>query len=362
MRGFVGTSFSFSPETAVAEVTKGLKNADLLILTAPYKILEDVAALIHEKYPHIPMIGTSGNYETSNGINYTGVSLVALAGVNVSAGIIKNIKTTPISSIMDFEKDAKYIEAGNENTICMEFITGSEEKTLSSMSSVLRNYGINLVGGSAHDVPRGAKQYIVFNGRVYDYACAYAFIKNPTGKIKVYSENIYEKLSKHTHYATLVDPNTKSLFQIDGKVAFELYAEETGTTREELVENMLRNPLGRAIGEDIYISTTTALDINGVMFNGKALYENDSIYVMKLGNYKSKHKEFLENIFETTGRISFVYGFDSVSRLKLFDELDYTDTYIKTMSKLGTFACHIGTGQQINTQHVNQTLVCAVFE
>lgn len=362
MRGFVGTSFSAKPDIAIEEATKGLKNADLLILTAPYNIIGEAADILSSKYPHIPMIGTSGNCETRNGLNYTGISVVALAGVSVSAGIIRNIKTAPITSINDFEADAKRIEAGKSNTICMEFVTGNEEKTMSTMSSVLRHYGIGLVGGSAHGVPLGSKHLVVFNGKAYERTCVYAFIKNNAGRIRIYTENIYDKLSRHTHYATLVDPNTKSLFQIDGKVAFELYAEETGTTREELVENMLRNPLGRAIGENIYLSTTNALDINGVMFNGKALYENDSIYVMRLGDYQNKHREYIDGIIETNERISFVYGFDSINRIKLFDELGFTDEYIKSMSRLGSFACHVGTGQQVNTQHVNQTLVCAVFE
>lgn len=362
MRGFVGTSFSSSAGSAIDEATKGLLNADLLILTAPYKMLEETAALLSEKYPHVPMIGTSGNCETAGGINYTGISVVAFAGVTVSAGIIQNIQTTPISSINNFESDAKRIEAGKGNTICMEFITGSEEKTLSTMSSILRNYGISLAGASAADTPRGGKHFVVYNGKTYDRTCVYAFIKNNAGKIRVYSENIYDKLSRHTHYATLVDPNTKSLFQIDGKIAFELYADETGTVREDLVENMLRNPLGRAIGEDIYLTTTVSLDINGVMFNGKALYENDSIYVMKLGDYRKKHADFIDNIIETTGRISFVYGFDSLDRIKLFDEEGYTSDYIASLNSFGISACHVGIGQQINTQHVNQTLVCAVFE
>ena len=60
MKGFVGIGRADHVETAITEATAGLKKADFLILIAPFSKIEAAAALLGEKYPGTPMIGTSG--------------------------------------------------------------------------------------------------------------------------------------------------------------------------------------------------------------------------------------------------------------------------------------------------------------
>lgn len=362
MRGFVGIGQSEFVEEAISEATKGLKNADLIIMTAPYAIAANAAEILHEKYPHTPIIGTTGSFIGKGEIANNGVMVVGFAGVTVVTGIIRDVKNAPMASIKQLEDDAKKIDAGNSNTICMEFITSDEEKTLTTLNSVLSKYNIDLVGGSAHGVPLGEQHLVIYNGQTYNRSCVYAFIKNNAGKIKVFNQNIYEKLSKRAHHATLVDPNTKSLFQIDGLPAYEVYSDETGFEREEVVERMLTNPLGRAIGDEIYITSTKTLDTNGVMFNGKAIFENDSIYMMQLADYKQIHQDFIDNIKNSVNRVSMVFGIECLNRMKLFDNEKYKEEYLESMSNLGNYAALLTYGQQFGSQHVNQTLVCAVFE
>lgn len=362
MRGYVGIGQSEIVEEAVSEATQGLKNADLIIMTAPYTIAAAAAALLQEKYPHTPIIGTTGYYIGKGTISNTGLMVVGFAGVTVVTGIIDDVKNAPIASIRQIEEDAKKIDAGTNNTICMEFITSDEEKTLSTLNSVISRYNIGLIGGSSHGAPLGEKHMVIYNGQIYNRSCVYAFVKNNAGKIKLFKENIYEKLSHRAHHATLVDSNTKSLFQIDGLPAYEVYSSETGFEKEEVVDRMLTNPLGRAIGDEIYITATKTLDMNGVMFNGKAIFDNDSIYVMKLADYKQIHQDFIENIKNSVNRVSMVYGIECLNRMKLFESEEYIDTYLESMSDLGMFASHLTYGQQFNSQHMNQTLVCAVFE
>ncbi|MGN0435793.1 MAG: FIST N-terminal domain-containing protein [Wujia sp.] len=362
MRGYVGIGQSDSVEEAVSEATQGLKNADLIIMTAPYAIAATAASLLHEKYPHTPIIGTTGSYIGKGTICKAGLMVVGFAGVTVVTGVIDDVKNAPIASIRQIEEDAKKIDAGTNNTICMEFITGDEEKTLSTLNSVLSRYDIGLIGGSSHGVPLGEKHMVIYNGKIYNRSCVYAFVKNNAGKIKLFKENIYEKLSNRAHHATLVDTNTKSLFQIDGLPAYEVYSVETGYEKEEVVDHMLTNPLGRAIGDEIYLSATKTLDSNGVMFNGKAIFDNDSIYIMKLADYQQIHQAFIDDIRKSMNRVSMVYGVECLNRLKLFENEAYTNTYLESMSELGMYAAHLTYGQQFNSQHMNQTLVCAVFE
>lgn len=362
MRGFVGISHAQDTEEAIREATAGLKNADLIILIAPFDKAEQAAGLLSQKYPYVPMIGTCGCSVGNTSIEDGQIVVVGLAGVTVCHGLIKDIAKAPVTYIRQFEENAKEIESGSSNTICMEFITGGEEKVLSTIGTVLNRYQIPLAGGSSYGALLGEKPVVIYNGQIYHQSCVYAFIKNNAGKIKLFRENIYETSGKRPHYATLVDSNTRSLFQLDGLPAHEVYTEETGCSREDIISNMIVAPLGRALGDDIYITSVQSLDLNGVMFNGRALYENDSIYIMQLGDFRQIHEQILEKMQNETNRISFIFSFDSISRLQLFAKEEYLEEYTASLSALGNHAALIGTGQQYNNQQMNQTLVSIVFE
>ncbi len=362
MRGFVGSSSSRNIEEAINEASSGLKTADLLILTAPYDIAEKAAELLSEKYPGIPMIGCTGQGINGVNINSTGITLVAFAGVTVTTGLVENVTKTPVLSMNQLENAVSTIGPVNGDTICMEFVTQKEEKVVSTMNTVLNRFNIPLIGASSHGTPLGCKHMVIKDGKVYYESCVYAIVKNNNGLIHLFKQNIYERLSKKPHFATVADPNTKALFQLDGVPAFEIYQEEVCCEREEVVSRMPFNPLGRALGDETIITSTASLDMNNIMFNGKALYENDSVYIMKLGNYKKIHHEFITEISEQCKKASFVYGFESTNRIQLFNEKNFTTNYLAGLNTIAPYAAHIGVGMQFINQHMNQTLLCAVFE
>ena len=95
----------------------------------------------------------------------------------------------------------------------------------------------------------------------------------------------------------MVEPGTKTLFQLDGVPALELYQEETGVHLERYpLCHAAPVHLDAALGEDTCIIQTMSVDRNGVMFNGKAIYENDSIYIMDVDDYRQIHEELLASI------------------------------------------------------------------
>lgn len=362
MRGFVGIGQSNKAEEAVFEATNGLKNADLLVVIAPHYMAEKAADILHDKYPNIPMIGTTGASISKGTTDGSRLTVIAFAGVEVSLGLIENVNKTPINAIPEFEAKLAEFEPGEDNSVCLEFITDSEEKVLSTLQASLAEYNLPLAGGSADLTPLGDKKLVIMNGKVYHNSCVYAFVKNLAGRILVCKENIYERGSEKPHFATLVDTRTKSLFQIDERPATEVYTEETGCERENIVSNMIYAPLGRALGTDTILSASTSVDMNGVIFNGRSFYEHDSIYIMKLGDYKTIHIETLENIGASLNKVSFCLGFDSPARLELFAKESYQKSYIKSLYALGSFAAFVGASQQYNKHHTNQTMVYVVFE
>lgn len=362
MRGFIGKSQSDNISEAISQATKGLKKADLLILISPYIKAEKAAEYLAEKYPGTPMIGTTSASYTSDSTDDSSIMVIALAGVTVATGIITNIRKTPVTSILEFEETLNSIEPEPDNTVCLEFTTDNEEKVLSTINSVLRRYNINLAGSSAYGTPLGDRNKIIYNGKLLADTSVYAFVKNNAGRILVGKENIYKKLSEKPHFATLVDRNTKTLFQLDDTPAHEIYTLETGVEKEGIVESMISNPLGRAAGEDIFITATNSLDLNGVMFNGKAIFENESIFIMEPDDIEQVSETTTEYIKDNLNNTSFTLCFDSVNRIRYIAGIGYLDNYLNNLSTLGSFAGILGIGEQINNQHVNQTLVYVVFE
>jgi hypothetical protein len=239
-------------------------------------------------------------------------------------------------------------------------MTGCEERVLSTVHDSLLEAGVPLIGASAYGVLLGEKHCVILDGKVHTRSCAYAFIKNKGGKIHLYKENIYKRQSRRAHFANLVEPGTKTLFQLDGVPALELYQEETGVQLEDILSAMPRHPLGRALGDDTCIIQTMSVDRNGVMFNGKAIYENDSIYIMDVDDYRQIHEELLASI--QASPVSFLLGFDSANRVRLFAEEDALTDYVASFRTVAPAAIFVGDGQQFNNQHMNQTLVLAAFE
>lgn len=362
MRGFVGTSQSDNISEAIAQATKGLKKADMLILIAPFIKAQKAAEYLAAKYPGTPMIGTTSAFYSPKGTDDSSIMVVALAGVTVSTGVITNTRKTPVKSILEFEDTLCAMEHDADNTVCLEFNTGNEEKLMATIHSVLKRYDISLAGGSAYGTPLGDKNQIIYNGKLMADTAVYAFVKNNAGRILVGKENIYKRLSPKPHFATLVDRNTKTLFQLDDTPAHEIYTAETGVDKEGIVENMLVNPLGRAAGEDTFLTATASLDMNGVMFNGKAIFENETIYIMEPDDIEEVSRGTIESIKDNLNSTSFALCFDSVNRFRYIAGIGYLEAYLNNLAELGNYAGILGVGEQINNQHVNQTLVYVVFE
>ena len=92
---------------------------------------------------------------------------------------------------------------------------------------------------------------VCVNGLIYSDACAYAVIKNNTGKVKVYKENIYTPTDK-TYICTKAVPQEYKICSLDGRSAADTYVNELGIKDDNVLEQTLKNPFGRCIGDEIY--------------------------------------------------------------------------------------------------------------
>jgi hypothetical protein len=200
------------------------------------------------------------------------------------------------------------------------------------------------------------------NGRLYSDACCYAVIKNTKGKIRTYRENIYKlKENAKLHTATKVNMSKKELCKLDNRPAADVYAEELGISRSQIVDNVLENPLGRVVGDEVFICSQYQVANDGTLTCYKRVNENDAIAILQLDDYTLINEETRKRIKAENSSISFIFSVNCIYRHLLFSQKNHLNDYMKDMKSLGPHLGVVGGGEQYKSQHVNQTMVCAVF-
>lgn len=362
MKTFVGNGQG-NGVTALEEATRGLTDPSAIIFSAPYARIQETAAYLQQKYPKTPAIGTIGAKILNE---KTGTDNIVVTGffedAKVCGGLIERLDSCPVEAVSDLERAVASVNPGREDTVCLEFCTNDEEQLVTTMYAVFGKKGISLVGGSVYEDGEGKKSVVAYNGQIYENACAYLLIKNTTGKIRTFKENIYKKKNDISHFATKVDVKTKGLVELDGKPAASVYSQELGVSRDKIIDNVFQNPIGRVVGDQVFVSSMKEIGGNGEIYNYKRINKNDCIYFLELGDYKKIGKETREQIASQMNKVSFVFSINCFYRYVLFQGEHYTDEYARSMASLGTHLGIICGGEQFQNQHVNQTMLCAVFE
>ncbi len=362
MRTFIGIGKG-TPKTAVDEAVRGLSEPTMLLFIAPYQDIAEIATLLRERFPEVPCIGTIGTNLANGTVSEKNLALLGLfSDAKVSCGIISDISSCPLAEIKSFEEKVSQINPGREDTVCIEYCTGAEEMLATTLYACLKHKGVSMAGGTAFGAPDGKVGVVAYNGKVYEDTCVYALIKNTTGKIKVFKENIYKRQSEQTHFATKVNIKNRSIIELDGKPVADVYSKEVGIPKNKIVDNVLKNPMGRVVGDQVFISAMKELRENGELLNYKRINQNDCIYFLELDDYRKQEDMTRSYIKSEMKHISLVISIDCAHRYLLYQSDNYLEEYAKNMAAMGAHIGVVGGGEQYNNQHVNQTMVCAVFE
>ena len=139
-----------------------------------------------------------------------------------------------------------------------------------------------------------------------------------------------KKTSAQSHFATKVDVSRKALIELDGRPAADVYSAELGIPRDKIVDNVLVNPMGRAVGNQVFISSMNGMDTDGTLTNYKRINKNDCIYFLSLGDYKATEQQTRQQIQQDASHISLVLSIDCIYRYLLYEKEGYFSTYAKT--------------------------------
>ena len=142
MKSYIGVGTG-SAANAVSEATRGLQSPEAIIFIAPHDYMQEVARLLQEQYPQTPAIGTIGTKLVNGQVSDKNVSVLGLfSDAKVRCGIIENISECPVVAVKDIERKIAEVAPGKDNTVCIEFCTGEEEKLVTTFTSCLAKKGV----------------------------------------------------------------------------------------------------------------------------------------------------------------------------------------------------------------------------
>lgn len=350
MKQFYGMSRSGDLKEAV----KGISNPKLIMLMSNSEQFSKHVEELEEMFPGVPSIGCVGMcYGTS--VVEKGVGIVAFSEVTVVTNVLEEVSTMPVKYIVRLEQDLRKISASEKDTVCIDFCTGNDACVLTTVYSVLGKQKISLMGGT------GDAAVVSVNGRVYQDAAVYALVKNSGGKVKVYKENLYEPLSGYRFIASKTDRAKYTIGELNGRPAKQVYQDTLHISEKDIVNQTFKNPLGKMSGKDVCIISIRAVE-GSALSCYRQVNDSDVLTLLELQDYEEIAKNTISKIKADFNHISGVFSVNCIFRYLLFNQEHHLDDYLNAMGTLGSHAGFFGFGEHCNSQFVNQTMSCVVFE
>ena len=261
----------------------------------------------------------------------------------------------PVKYIERLEKDVKYVNGSQRDTICIDFCTGNDACVLTTIYSVLKRKNISLVGGT------GDAGKVSANGKIYEDAVVYGIVKNQNGKVKAYKENIYHQVEKYRFIASRTDKANYVIGSLNGYPAKQVYQDILHITEQEITTQTFKNPFGKLNGDDICIISIK--EVKGdALTCFRQVNDSDVLVLLELGDYRAIVKDTIRQIQQDFPRVSAVFSVNCLFRYLLFTQNHYMQEYLRDMSMLGSHAGFVGYGEHYNNRFVNQSMTCVVFE
>lgn len=351
MKMFYGTSASGK----VAEALRGVSSPKLIIMTSPADLFEENVTELEKAFPGVPSIGCIAmGYEKK--VEEKGLTITAFTeGVTCAAGALEYVSKAPARFINRLQDDLNRIKPGNNNTAIIDFCSGNDAGVMNTLNLLIRRYRLQLMGAT------GDAGKVSANGRIYEDGMAYAIVKNETGRVKAYKENIYTPVEGVRLLASKTDKNRYYIGEFNGRSAKQVYMELTGCTEKEIEDQTFTNPLGKMIGEDICIVSLKGVEGSGVTCY-RQVNDSDILTLLQMNDPMEVAQNTVNSIRSDFSRVSGIFSVNCVFRYIVLQKRGELNDYLGRIASLGTSCGLIGYGEHYNGQFVNQTMTCMVFE
>lgn len=350
-------------DTIVNEVAAELKGCTFVVFGADHARFDEIVKKFHKCLPDAKKIGATGFLFTKDGSMDAGMSAIGFTDdeVEVYVGTMRKISEYPIKYLPGLLWSANEISKKYKDSVCLEFTTGSEEKIVSTMKVALEKCNMRLIGGTSGN-SNGEPHKIAANGKVMQDCTVYAIIGSKMGSIDLYKENLY-RARKQTHIVTKVSEDGRTILEIDNRRAADVYKEELGYNDANMENGIYHNPLCKVVGDDNYITAIFSFNKDGSITTYKNMQKNDQICFTDL---EENFKEYIEQNMKkiaSNGNVAGIISVNCILRYLFFKDHRFVEEYAKIMSKAagGNHVGIVSDGEQYAEQHVNQSMVCVVF-
>lgn len=355
----------------VTSAVKNFKNPKLILFFSDETHFCEYAETIHNMFPDAVSIGCSAYRTWSSSGTYKNTLTAASFedGITCSAGVIEKADSFSLSYAENVSKCMDEIKE-TDNTICIEFTVPykhTEEYSIMTLNSVLLRHEIPVIGGTAANVCAdktvSEDAYVALNGKIYSEGCVFAIIHSLSGKISLYSENIYRPLTGREFTVTKANSETRTIISCDNKPTAEVYAKELNVPLSDISKYFSHYPMGQCVGDATYVTAIQGEGNNGSLKFHARVHESTKMMIMKEGDYKNSTLNTINRVKDEFGTPPFVLMFHCVARTILFEENGYLSEYQRHLSE--AFPNFIGIaclGEQFGTKNFNHTMMLAVFE
>ena len=342
----------------------------LLFHTSTLFDLDTVAKEISARFPHVNIVGcTSAGEFNKNG--YGTEKLLAVAFLknefSIATALVPNLGEVNFDEAHDIASGLRRALQGRERRYdteqhfvisVLDGLTRHEEHFLETFATAFGN--IPHLGGSAGDDLKLEATYVFYNGEFHRDAAVLLLVG--TGKpFTVFSiDHINSPVSKLV--VTHADPESRTVYEINGEPAAQYYASLLGMKAEDLTPDVFSMfPLAVMVGGKYFIRSIQKVDLatNAITFYC-AVDIGIILTFVQLGDCIEALESKLDKLRTQLGEPEFVYACDCFLR-RLEIQQGKNDLEIRRLQQRYNVAGFNAYGEHIHSVHLNQTFTGVYF-
>tara|TARA_Y100001947_G_scaffold9747_1_gene7448 strand:+ start:1829 stop:3019 length:1191 start_codon:yes stop_codon:yes gene_type:complete len=342
----------------------------LLFHTSTLFDLDTVAKEISARFPHVNIVGcTSAGEFNKNG--YGTEKLLAVAFLknefSIATALVPNLGEVNFDEAHDIASGLRRALQGRERRYdteqhfvisVLDGLTRHEEHFLETFATAFGN--IPHLGGSAGDDLKLEATYVFYNGEFHRDAAVLLLVG--TGKpFTVFSiDHINSPVSKLV--VTHADPESRTVYEINGEPAAQYYASLLGMKAENLTPDVFSMfPLAVMVGGKYFIRSIQKVDLatNAITFYC-AVDIGIILTFVQLGDCIEALESKLDKLRTQLGEPEFVYACDCFLR-RLEIQQGKNDHEIRRLQQRYNVAGFNAYGEHIHSVHLNQTFTGVYF-
>ena len=342
----------------------------LLFHTSTLFDLDTVAKEISARFPHVNIVGcTSAGEFNKNG--YGTEKLLAVAFLknefSIATALVPNLGEVNFDEAHDIASGLRRALQGRKRRYdteqhfvisVLDGLTRHEEHFLETFATAFGN--IPHLGGSAGDDLKLEATYVFYNGEFHRDAAVLLLVG--TGKpFTVFSiDHINSPVSKLV--VTHADPESRTVYEINGEPAAQYYASLLGMKAEDLTPDVFSMfPLAVMVGGKYFIRSIQKVDLatNAITFYC-AVDIGIILTFVQLGDCIEALESKLDKLRTQLGEPEFVYACDCFLR-RLEIQQGKNDHEIRRLQQMYNVAGFNAYGEHIHSVHLNQTFTGVYF-